>query len=219
MDKEENRRSVLLPKPRRRSNFSSENYWRRPYDYVDNYTDTGEDEDSPARKVKMRRHWDCASWTPVPARWIAELHIYIHIIFFPPPAPPHWESQSCLFSWIQSHCPVCFSFYLYLGQFCPRPGIGGGLRSPWRRGFTITETTYTQGSQGGRFGWQHFKIFFFFLFQFYFYFFLVSVPESRRERGVIDGDETPAGACTVLRGSGGSHVAPFSHSLKKKKIC
>lgn len=56
MDKEENRRSVLLPKPRRRSNFSSENYWRRPYDYVDNYTDTGEDEDSPARKVKMRRH-------------------------------------------------------------------------------------------------------------------------------------------------------------------
>ncbi|XP_056391547.1 RNA demethylase ALKBH5 [Hyla sarda] len=56
MDKEENRRSVLLPKPSRRSNFSSENYWRRPYDYVDNYTDTGEDEDSPVRKVKMRRH-------------------------------------------------------------------------------------------------------------------------------------------------------------------
>ncbi|XP_068102519.1 RNA demethylase ALKBH5 [Hyperolius riggenbachi] len=56
MDKEENRRSVLLPKPRRRSHFSSENYWRRPYDYVDGYTDTQEDEGSPARKVKMRRH-------------------------------------------------------------------------------------------------------------------------------------------------------------------
>ncbi|XP_072273545.1 RNA demethylase ALKBH5 [Pyxicephalus adspersus] len=56
MDKEENRRSVVLPKSRRRSHFSSENHWRRPYDYVDNYTDTGEDEGSPARKVKMRRH-------------------------------------------------------------------------------------------------------------------------------------------------------------------
>ncbi|XP_075035322.1 RNA demethylase ALKBH5 [Mixophyes fleayi] len=56
MDKEENRRSVILPKPRRRSNFSSENYWRRPYDYVDTYTDMGEDEGSPVRKVKMRRH-------------------------------------------------------------------------------------------------------------------------------------------------------------------
>ncbi|XP_073492475.1 RNA demethylase ALKBH5 [Aquarana catesbeiana] len=56
MDKEENRRSVLLPKPRRRSIVSSENYWRRPYEYVDSYTDTGEDEGSPARKVKMRRH-------------------------------------------------------------------------------------------------------------------------------------------------------------------
>lgn len=60
------------------------------------------------------------------------------------------------------------------------------------------------------------SIFFFFLFQFFF--FLVSVPESRRERGVIDGDETPAGACTVLRGSGGSHVAP-SPPFLKKKIC
>lgn len=55
MDKEENRRSVVLPKSRRRSIISSENC-RRPYDYVDNYTDTGEDEGSPARKVKMRRH-------------------------------------------------------------------------------------------------------------------------------------------------------------------
>ncbi|OCT61759.1 hypothetical protein XELAEV_18047788mg [Xenopus laevis] len=56
MDKEENRRSVLLPKQRRRSHFSSENYWRRSHDYVDTYTETGEDEGSPVRKVKMRRH-------------------------------------------------------------------------------------------------------------------------------------------------------------------
>ncbi|XP_063286724.1 RNA demethylase ALKBH5 [Pelobates fuscus] len=56
MDKEENRRSVLLPKPRRRSNFSSENYWRRSYEYVDTYSEIGDDEGSPARKVKMRRH-------------------------------------------------------------------------------------------------------------------------------------------------------------------
>ncbi|XP_053327711.1 RNA demethylase ALKBH5 [Spea bombifrons] len=56
MDKEENRRSVLLPKPRKRSNFSSENYWRRSYESVDGYGEIGEDEGSPARKVKMRRH-------------------------------------------------------------------------------------------------------------------------------------------------------------------
>ncbi|KAG8549837.1 hypothetical protein GDO81_019632, partial [Engystomops pustulosus] len=56
MDKEENRRSVLLPKPRRRSNFSSENYWRRPHDHMDSYTETGEEDHSPVRKVKMRRH-------------------------------------------------------------------------------------------------------------------------------------------------------------------
>ncbi|OCT64457.1 RNA demethylase ALKBH5 [Xenopus laevis] len=56
MDKEENRRSVLLPKQRRRSHFSSENYWRRSHDHVDTYTETGEDEGSPVRKVKMRRH-------------------------------------------------------------------------------------------------------------------------------------------------------------------
>uniref|UniRef100_A0A803JZU9 RNA demethylase ALKBH5 n=1 Tax=Xenopus tropicalis TaxID=8364 RepID=A0A803JZU9_XENTR len=56
MDKEENRRSVLLPKQRRRSHFSSENYWRRSHDYVDTYTETGEDDGSPVRKVKMRRH-------------------------------------------------------------------------------------------------------------------------------------------------------------------
>uniref|UniRef100_A0A7N4NMY3 RNA demethylase ALKBH5 n=1 Tax=Sarcophilus harrisii TaxID=9305 RepID=A0A7N4NMY3_SARHA len=53
MDKEENRRSVLLPKHRRRSSFSSENYWRKSYEYTE---DCGEDDGSPARKVKMRRH-------------------------------------------------------------------------------------------------------------------------------------------------------------------
>uniref|UniRef100_A0A8C5PV68 RNA demethylase ALKBH5 n=1 Tax=Leptobrachium leishanense TaxID=445787 RepID=A0A8C5PV68_9ANUR len=56
MDKEENRRSVLLPKPRRRSHFSSENYWRRSHEHVDTYSEIGDDEGSPARKVKMRRH-------------------------------------------------------------------------------------------------------------------------------------------------------------------
>ncbi|XP_030066939.1 RNA demethylase ALKBH5 [Microcaecilia unicolor] len=60
MDKEENRRSVLLPKHRRQSNFSSENYWRRSYEYTDYYEEGGEEEEdddsSPARKVKMRRH-------------------------------------------------------------------------------------------------------------------------------------------------------------------
>ncbi|KAM6114155.1 RNA demethylase ALKBH5 isoform 2-T2 [Pterocles gutturalis] len=55
MDKEENRRSVLLPKHRRRSNFSSENYWRRSYEYTED-CDEEEEDSSPARKVKMRRH-------------------------------------------------------------------------------------------------------------------------------------------------------------------
>ncbi|XP_035195692.1 RNA demethylase ALKBH5 [Oxyura jamaicensis] len=55
MDKEENRRSVLLPKHRRRSNFSSENYWRRSYEYTEDCEEEEED-GSPARKVKMRRH-------------------------------------------------------------------------------------------------------------------------------------------------------------------
>ncbi|KAM4631808.1 RNA demethylase ALKBH5 [Discoglossus pictus] len=55
MDKEENRRSVLLPKQRRRSNFTSENYWRRSYG-SDTYSEMGGDEGSPTRKVKMRRH-------------------------------------------------------------------------------------------------------------------------------------------------------------------
>ncbi|KAG8433343.1 hypothetical protein GDO86_017574 [Hymenochirus boettgeri] len=55
MDKEENRRSVILPKQRRRSHFSSENYWRRSDEYMDTYIET-RDEGSPVRKVKMRRH-------------------------------------------------------------------------------------------------------------------------------------------------------------------
>ncbi|XP_015673332.1 RNA demethylase ALKBH5 [Protobothrops mucrosquamatus] len=59
MDKEENRRSVLLPKHRRRSHFSSENYWRKSYEYTEDFEeeeDEEEDEGSPTRKVKMRRH-------------------------------------------------------------------------------------------------------------------------------------------------------------------
>lgn len=58
MDKEENRRSVLLPKHRRRSHFSSENYWRKSYEYTEDFEEEEEDDDegSPARKVKMRRH-------------------------------------------------------------------------------------------------------------------------------------------------------------------
>lgn len=55
MDKEENRRSVLLPKHRRRSHFTSENYWRKSYEYTEDL-DEEEEDGSPARKVKMRRH-------------------------------------------------------------------------------------------------------------------------------------------------------------------
>ncbi|XP_007909475.1 RNA demethylase ALKBH5 [Callorhinchus milii] len=54
MDKEENRRSVILPKHRRRSDCSAENYWRRPPDSPEQ-GDAGA-MDSPVRKVKMRRH-------------------------------------------------------------------------------------------------------------------------------------------------------------------
>ncbi|XP_067859193.1 RNA demethylase ALKBH5 [Heptranchias perlo] len=59
MDKEENRRSVILPKHRRRSDCATENYWRRTHDCVDDDDDEGEEGggvDSPVRKVKMRRH-------------------------------------------------------------------------------------------------------------------------------------------------------------------
>ncbi|KAK9392980.1 RNA demethylase ALKBH5 [Crotalus adamanteus] len=58
MDKEENRRSVLLPKHRRRSHFSSENYWRKSYEYTEDFEEEEEEEEegSPTRKVKMRRH-------------------------------------------------------------------------------------------------------------------------------------------------------------------
>lgn len=52
MDKEENRRSVLLPTHRRRGSFSSENYWRKSYESEDCSEAAG----SPTRKVKMRRH-------------------------------------------------------------------------------------------------------------------------------------------------------------------
>ncbi|XP_023509416.1 RNA demethylase ALKBH5 isoform X2 [Equus przewalskii] len=53
MDKEENRRSVLLPTHRRRGSFSSENYWRKSYESGE---DCSEAAGGPARKVKMRRH-------------------------------------------------------------------------------------------------------------------------------------------------------------------
>ncbi|XP_030742351.2 RNA demethylase ALKBH5, partial [Echinops telfairi] len=53
MDKEENRRSVLLPTHRRRGSFSSENYWRKSYESTE---DCSEAASSPTRKVKMRRH-------------------------------------------------------------------------------------------------------------------------------------------------------------------
>ena len=53
MDKEENRRSVLLPALRRGGRFSSENYRRKSYEPGE---DCSEAAGSPARKVKMRRH-------------------------------------------------------------------------------------------------------------------------------------------------------------------
>nr|XP_005893556.1 PREDICTED: RNA demethylase ALKBH5 [Bos mutus] len=53
MDKEENRRSVLLPAHRRAGRFSSENYRRKSYEPGE---DCSEAAGSPARKVKMRRH-------------------------------------------------------------------------------------------------------------------------------------------------------------------
>ncbi|XP_010841471.1 PREDICTED: RNA demethylase ALKBH5 [Bison bison bison] len=53
MDKEENRRSVLLPAHRRAGRFSSENYRRKSYEPGE---DCSEAAGSPARKGKMRRH-------------------------------------------------------------------------------------------------------------------------------------------------------------------
>uniref|UniRef100_W5MCB7 RNA demethylase ALKBH5 n=1 Tax=Lepisosteus oculatus TaxID=7918 RepID=W5MCB7_LEPOC len=55
MDKEENRRSVILPRHRRRSGFSSENFWRRSHEAAGS-SDEPDDHASSARKVKMRRH-------------------------------------------------------------------------------------------------------------------------------------------------------------------
>ncbi|MGH0138026.1 UNVERIFIED_CONTAM: hypothetical protein FKN15_027007 [Acipenser sinensis] len=55
MDKEENRRSVILPEHRRKRGSSSENYWRRSHEASDSYDDTDDNANS-ARKVKMRRH-------------------------------------------------------------------------------------------------------------------------------------------------------------------
>ncbi|KAJ8413506.1 hypothetical protein AAFF_G00080130 [Aldrovandia affinis] len=55
MDKEENRRSVVLPRHRRRSGSRSENFWRRSHEATRSYSDP-DDSPNSARKVKMRRH-------------------------------------------------------------------------------------------------------------------------------------------------------------------
>ena len=52
-DKEENQRSVLLSTHRRRSSFSSENYWLKSDEPRE---DCSEAAGSPAPKVKMQRH-------------------------------------------------------------------------------------------------------------------------------------------------------------------
>nr|XP_058898718.1 RNA demethylase ALKBH5-like [Kogia breviceps] len=53
MDKEENRRSVLLPTYRRRGRFSSENLWLKSYEPGE---DCSEVAGIPAPKVKMQQH-------------------------------------------------------------------------------------------------------------------------------------------------------------------
>uniref|UniRef100_A0A8C0DQE4 RNA demethylase ALKBH5 n=1 Tax=Balaenoptera musculus TaxID=9771 RepID=A0A8C0DQE4_BALMU len=61
MDKEENRRSVLLPTHRRRGSFSSENYWRKSYEPAE---DCPEAAGSPARKVALGLsfHFPSVKW-------------------------------------------------------------------------------------------------------------------------------------------------------------
>ncbi|EPY87771.1 RNA demethylase ALKBH5 [Camelus ferus] len=60
MDKEENRRSVLLPTHRRRSGFSSENYWRKSYE-------PGEDCSEAAGGQPCPQGEDAAALRPVPS--------------------------------------------------------------------------------------------------------------------------------------------------------
>ncbi|KAG7491933.1 hypothetical protein MATL_G00009260 [Megalops atlanticus] len=55
MDKEENRRSAVFPRHRRRSGSSAENFWRRSHESARSY-DHPDDSANSARKVKMRRH-------------------------------------------------------------------------------------------------------------------------------------------------------------------
>lgn len=55
MDKEENRRSVILPRWKQRSSSSSETLRRRSHESVAGYSGPDDSMDSP-RRVKMRRH-------------------------------------------------------------------------------------------------------------------------------------------------------------------
>nr|XP_016846755.1 PREDICTED: cytosolic endo-beta-N-acetylglucosaminidase isoform X4 [Anolis carolinensis] len=63
MDKEENRRSVLLPKHRRRSHFSSENYWRKSHG--EDFEEEEEEEESSSDGRGRRE----ALWTPARGRF------------------------------------------------------------------------------------------------------------------------------------------------------
>ncbi|XP_036408939.1 RNA demethylase ALKBH5-like [Megalops cyprinoides] len=56
MDKEENRRSAGVWRPRRQSISSSENFWRRSHEAAGSYEEPGNNSVNSARKVKMRRH-------------------------------------------------------------------------------------------------------------------------------------------------------------------
>lgn len=116
--------------------------------------------------------------------------------------------------------PVSLSGLFFLlfvfGSMLP---IGLASALAWRPAITPKERIHDNRDDlhprlaGGTVWLTTFQYFFFFYSSFFWFLSL-----NPGERGVIDGDETPAGACTVLRGSGGSHVAPFSsHSLKKKK--
>uniref|UniRef100_H0X7V5 Uncharacterized protein n=1 Tax=Otolemur garnettii TaxID=30611 RepID=H0X7V5_OTOGA len=76
MDKEENRRSVLLPTHRRRGSFSSENYWRKSYESSE---DCSEAAGSPARKACLPPSWElCPSFCFV----LRILFIFCFFFFF-----------------------------------------------------------------------------------------------------------------------------------------
>lgn len=116
MDKEENRRSVLLPKHRRRSNFSSENYWRRSSEYTED-CDEEEEDGSPARKVKMRRHWGMHfpglwswwDWPLVCENFLLPLAIFhlASVLVFPFRLKSKQEGSSGLFLWMEECWDIC----------------------------------------------------------------------------------------------------------------